>query len=161
MNEKNNHVGEDSISVEIGGKIISFSTGKLARQANASVLVKCGSSGVLVTAVMSENADKNSDFFPLVVDVEERMYAAGKIPGGFLKREGRSGESSILSARLMDRPIRPLFPDGFFNEVQIIANVFSLDNDSPADTLGILGESIALNTSIIPFQGIVAAVRVG
>ena len=94
MNEKNDHVGEDSISIEIGGKIVSFSTGKLARQANASVLVKCGSSGVLVTAVMSENADKNSDFFPLVVDVEERMYAAGKIPGGFFKRRQGKRQSN-------------------------------------------------------------------
>lgn len=145
---------------EMFGKHFHVELGRVAKQSAGSAYVQMGDTVVLVVANVSTEA-KEGDFFPLTVEFQEKFYAAGKIPGGFLKREGRSGESSILSARLMDRPIRPLFPDGFFNEVQIIANVFSLDNDSPADTLGILGESIALNTSIIPFQGIVAAVRVG
>lgn len=161
MNEKNDHVGEDSINIEIGGKIVSFSTGKLAGQANASVLVKCGSSGVLVTAVMSENADKNSDFFPLVVDVEERMYAAGKIPGGFFKREGKASDKAILLSRLTDRPLRPLFDKNLRNEVQIVATVLSVDQINPFDVLVINGASMALTISDIPFEEPIGAVRVG
>ncbi|MDD3520140.1 MAG: polyribonucleotide nucleotidyltransferase [Actinomycetota bacterium] len=161
MNEKNNYIGEDSIEVEIGGKIISFSTGKLAKQTNGSVLVKCGSSGVLVTSVMSENADKNGDYFPLVVDVEERMYAAGKIPGGFFKREGKASDKAILLSRLTDRPLRPLFDKNFRNEVQIVATILSVDQINPFDVLVINGASMALMISDIPFQEPIGAVRVG
>ena len=161
MNEKNNYINEDNIGVEIGGKTISFSTGKLAKQANGSVLVKCGSSGVLVTAVMSENADRNSDFFPLVVDVEERMYAAGKIPGGFFKREGKASDKAILLSRLTDRPLRPLFDKNFRNEVQIVATVLSVDQINPFDVLVINGASMALTISDIPFEEPIGAVRIG
>ena len=161
MNEKNNYISEDNIGVEIGGKTISFSTGKLAKQANGSVLVKCGSSGVLVTAVMSENADRNSDFFPLVVDVEERMYAAGKIPGGFFKREGKASDKAILLSRLTDRPLRPLFDKNFRNEVQIVATVLSVDQINPFDVLVINGASMALTISDIPFEEPIGAVRIG
>ncbi len=145
---------------EMFGKHFHVELGRVAKQSAGSAYVQMGDTVVLVVANVSTET-KEGDFFPLMVEFQEKYYAAGKIPGGFLKREGRSGESSILAARLMDRPIRPLFPEGFYNEVQIIANVFSLDNDSPADVLGILGESIALNTSVIPFHGIVAGVRVG
>jgi len=161
MKEKNSNVAENSIEVEISDKKISFSTGKLARQANGSVLVKCGSSGVLVTAVMSENADKNSDFFPLVVDVEERMYAAGKIPGGFFKREGKASDKAILVSRLTDRPLRPLFNKNLRNEVQIVATVLSVDQVNPFDILVINGASMALTISDIPFEEPIGAVRVG
>lgn len=145
---------------ELFGKHFHVELGRMAKQSAGSAYVQMGDTVVLVVANVSTEG-KAGDFLPLTVEFQEKFYAAGKIPGGFLKREGRTGETSILSSRLMDRPIRPLFPDGFFNEVQIIANVFSLDNDSPPDVLGILGESIALNTSVIPFQGIVAGVRVG
>ncbi|HPN28063.1 MAG TPA: polyribonucleotide nucleotidyltransferase, partial [Thermotogota bacterium] len=145
---------------ELFGKHFRVELGRMAKQSAGSAYVQMGDTVVLVVANVSTEG-KVGDFLPLTVEFQEKFYAAGKIPGGFLKREGRTGETSILSSRLMDRPIRPLFPDGFFNEVQIIANVFSLDNDSPPDVLGILGESIALNTSVIPFQGIVAGVRVG
>jgi len=161
MNEKNNNVVENSIEVKVGDKKISFSTGKLARQANSSVLVKSGSSGVLVTAVMSENADKNSDFFPLVVDVEERMYAAGKIPGGFFKREGKASDKAILISRLTDRPIRPLFNKNLRNEVHIVATVLSVDQINPFDVLVINGASMALTISDIPFEEPIGAVRIG
>lgn len=161
MNEKKNFFSEESIGIDIGGKTISFSTGKLARQANGSVLVESGSSGVLVTAVMSENADKNSDFFPLVVDVEERMYAAGKIPGGFFKREGKASDKAILLSRLTDRPLRPLFDKNLRNEVQIVATVLSVDQINPFDVLVINGASMALSISDIPFEEPIGAVRIG
>ncbi len=161
MNEKKNFLSEESIGIDIGGKTISFSTGKLARQANGSILVKSGSSGVLVTAVMSENADKNSDFFPLVVDVEERMYAAGKIPGGFFKREGKASDKAILLSRLTDRPLRPLFDKNLRNEVQIVATVLSVDQINPFDVLVINGASMALSISDIPFEEPIGAVRIG
>ncbi|MCE5328863.1 polyribonucleotide nucleotidyltransferase [bacterium] len=152
---------EKSIQAEIGGKTISFSTGKLAKQTNASVLVKYGSIGVLVTAVMSENVEKSSDFFPLVIDVEEKMYAAGKIPGGFFKREGKASDKAILISRLTDRPIRPLFDKNMRNEVQVAATILSVDQINPYDVLVMNGASMALTISDIPMEEPIGAVRIG
>ncbi len=151
---------EINSEVDIGGKVMSFSTGKVARQAN-SVLVKFGGNGVLVTAVMNQRPSESIDFFPLVVDVEERMYAAGKIPGGFFKREGRASDKAVLNARLTDRPIRPLFDKNIRNEVQIIATVLSFDQMNPYDISVINGASMALCMSDIPFDEPIAAVRIG
>lgn len=150
-----------SCKVKIGGKEISFSTGKLAKQADGSILVEYNNNAVLVTAVMDENPKEGFDFFPLVVDVEERMYAAGKIPGGFFKREGRASDKAILISRLTDRPIRPIFDKNIRNEIQIIATILSVDQISPYDILVINGASMALCISDIPFDGPIGAVRVG
>lgn len=158
-NSENNK--EKSIQVEIGGKVISFSTGKLAKQANSSVLVRYGNSGVLVTAAMSENNERSSDFFPLVIDVEEKMYAAGKIPGGFFKREGKASDKAILTARLTDRPLRPLFDKNLRNEVQVVATVLSVDQINPYDILVMNGASMALTISDIPLEEPIGAVRIG
>ncbi len=151
---------ERKYEVNIGGKVMSFSTGKIARQAN-SILVKFGGNGVLVTAVMSNETSDSKDFFPLVVDVEERMYAAGKIPGGFFRREGRASDKAVLNARLTDRPLRPLFDENIRNEVQIIATVLSFDQINPYDISVINGASMALCISDIPFNDPVGAVRIG
>jgi polyribonucleotide nucleotidyltransferase len=151
---------ERKYEIDIGGKVMSFSTGKIARQAN-SVLVKFGGNGVLVTAVMSKETLEGKDFFPMVVDVEERMYAAGKIPGGFFKREGRASDKAVLNARLTDRPLRPLFDENIRNEVQIIATVLSFDQVNPYDISVINGASMALCVSDIPFNDPVGAVRIG
>ncbi|HKC75853.1 MAG TPA: polyribonucleotide nucleotidyltransferase [Chloroflexota bacterium] len=145
----------------VGGRELIFETGELAGQANGSVLVTYGETVVLVTAVVSEAPREGIDFFPLTVDVEEKLYAAGKIPGGFPKREGRPPERSILASRLTDRPIRPLFPKGFRNDVQVVATVLSADQENDPDTLAICGASAALCISDIPFKGPVAGVRVG
>lgn len=147
--------------LEIGGKTISFETGKIAKQANSAFVVSCGETVVLVTAVSSDEPREGVDFFPLTVDVEEKMYAAGKIPGGFFRREGRPSEKAILSARLIDRPLRPCFPDGYRNDVQIIASILSVDLVNPPDVLAINGASLALSVSDIPFEGPIAAVRIG
>jgi polyribonucleotide nucleotidyltransferase len=151
---------EKSCEVEIGGKKIIFATGKLTKQTNGSVMVRSGSSGVLVTAVMSENPREGLDFFPLVVDIEERMYAAGKIPGGFFKREGRASDKAILIARITDRSLRPLFDKNIRNEVQVIGTIVSVDQVSPYDVLILNGASMALYISDIPFDDPIAAVRV-
>lgn len=151
---------EGIIKTEIDGKEIVLETGKWARQADATVTVRSGDTLVLVTVVASKEP-KAGDFLPLVVDVEERMYAAGKIPGSFLRREGRPSEQSILTARLIDRPIRPLFPEGFRNEVQVIATILSADQINPPDVLALLGASAALTISDIPFNGPLGAIRVG
>jgi len=145
---------------EIGGRLLSMETGRLARQAHGAVWVQYGDTGVLVTAV-SDRAREGIDFLPLTVDYQEMAYAAGKIPGGFFKREGRSSDREILVSRLIDRPIRPLFPKGYFSEVQVIATVMSADMDHLPDILAINGASAALVISDIPFSGPVAAVRVG
>jgi polyribonucleotide nucleotidyltransferase len=147
--------------VDLGGRALSFETGWLAKQANGSIVVRYGDTVVLVTASMSEAPREGIDFFPLTCDFEERMYAAGKIPGGFFKREGRPGERAILSARLMDRPIRPLFPKGFRNDVQVIATVLSTDQENDPSVLAINGASAALTISNIPFDGPIGAVRIG
>ncbi len=151
---------EKSYEIDINGKKMFFSTGKVAKQAN-SILVKFGGNGVLITAVMNQNPVEKIDFFPLVVDVEERMYAAGKIPGGFFKREGRASDKAILNARLTDRPLRPLFNENIRNEVQLIATVISFDQINPYDISVINGASTALYISEIPFDEPVGAVRIG
>ncbi|HEU4797559.1 MAG TPA: polyribonucleotide nucleotidyltransferase, partial [bacterium] len=148
------------VAVEVAGRQLSFETGWLARQAGGSVVVRYGDTMVLVTATASEEPREGIDFFPLTCDFEEKMYAAGKIPGGFFKREGRPGERAIHSARLMDRPIRPLFPKGFRNDVQVIATVLSADQENDPAILAINGASAALTISNIPFSGPIAAVRV-
>lgn len=146
---------------EVGGKKITLETGKIAKQANGSVVVRCGDTMVLVAVVASKGPREGIDYFPLSVDVEERMYAAGKIPGGFYRREGRPGEASILNARLIDRPLRPNFPSDFRNEIQVVATILSADQENPPDILGIIGASAALSISNIPFNDPVAGVRIG
>jgi polyribonucleotide nucleotidyltransferase len=150
-----------SKSVEIGNKTLTIETGKLARQADGAVTVRYGDTIVLVTAVASELVQEDADFFPLSVEYREKTYAAGKIPGGFFKREARPSEKEILSARLIDRPIRPLFPANFTSETQIIATIISTDKENDADVLAAVGASAALSISDIPFEGPIAAVRVG
>ncbi len=150
-----------SVTAHVGGQEITFETGKLAKQADGAVLVRSGDTMVLATAQGRMEAREGADFFPLTVDVEERMYAAGKIPGGFFKREGRPTERAILTARMIDRPIRPLWPKGFRNEVQCIATVLSADLITPHDILCINGISAALMISPLPFLGPVGAVRIG
>jgi polyribonucleotide nucleotidyltransferase len=149
------------VSVQVGNQEISFETGKLAKQADGAVVVRSGDTMVLATAQGRAEAREGADFFPLTVDVEERMYAAGKIPGGFFKREGRPTERSILTARMIDRPLRPLWPKGFRNEVQVILTVLSADMVTAHDILCINGASAALMISPLPFLGPVGAVRVG
>lgn len=145
----------------IGGRVMSIETGRVAEQANGAVLVRYGDTVLLATVVGSNEPREGIDFFPLTVDVEERMYAAGKIPGGFIKREGRATEHAILACRLADRPLRPLFPKGYRNDVQIVITVLSVDQENDPDILGIVGASAALSISDIPFAGPVGAVRVG
>src|SRR5947199_4207987 len=149
------------VSVEIGGREISFETGKLAKQADGAVVVRAGETMVLATAQGRAEAREGADFFPLTVDVEERAYAAGKIPGGFFKREGRATERATLTARMIDRPIRPLWPNGFRNEVQVICTVLSADMITPHDILCINDASAALMLSPLPFLGPIGAVRIG
>jgi polyribonucleotide nucleotidyltransferase len=150
-----------SVAVEIGGKEIKFETGKLAKQADGAVVVSSGETVVLGTAQGRTEPREGADFFPLTVDVEERMYAAGKIPGGFFKREGRPTERAILTARMIDRPVRPLWPKGYRNEVQCVATVFSVDLVTPHDILCINAISAALSISPLPFLGPIGAVRMG
>ena len=145
----------------IGGRVMSIETGRVAEQASGAVLVRYGETVILATVVGSDEPREGIDFFPLTVDVEERMYAAGKIPGGFIKREGRASEHAILACRLADRPLRPLFPKGYRNDVQIVIMVLSVDQENDPDILGIVGASAALSVSDIPFSGPVGAVRVG
>ena len=148
-------------SATIGDKEISFETGAVAKQAHGAVLVQQEGTVVLATAVGRTEGREGADFFPLTVDVEEKTYAAGKIPGGFFKREGRAGEKAILTARMVDRPIRPLWPKGYKNEVQVIVTTFSADQVHPHDILAINGSSAALMLSPMPFLGPVGAVRIG
>src|SRR2546427_4413925 len=149
------------VSVTVGGREITFETGKLAKQADGAVVVRSGETMVLATAQGRMEPREGADFFPLTVDVEERMYAAGKIPGGFFKREGRPTERAILTARMIDRPIRPLWPKGFKNEVHVVATTLSADLISAHDILAINGASAALMISPLPFLGPVGAVRMG
>ena len=146
---------------QFGNNTVTLETGKVARQANGSVVCSMGETVVLVTCVASKTADENRDFFPLTVDYQERTYAAGKIPGGFFKREGRPSEKETLTSRLIDRPVRPLFPKGFKNEVQIVATVMSLDPAVDPDILAMIGASAAITLSGIPFNGPIGAARVG
>src|SRR5881392_1510869 len=147
------------VSVEIGGTEIEFETGRLAKQASGAVLVKAGDTHVLATATAGNERDV--DFLPLTVDVEERAYAAGKIPGSFFRREGRSGEKATLTARMIDRPIRPLFPKGWNRETQLVALPISVDHVNPYDILAMNGASAALMISDIPVPEPVGAVRIG
>jgi len=149
-----------SKSVQIGNNTLTIETGKLAKQADGAVTVRYGDTMVLVTAVSSEEEREGIDFFPLSVEYREKTYAAGKIPGGFFKREGRPSEKEILSARLIDRPIRPLFPENFKCETQVIALIISVDKSNDADVLAAVGASAALGISDIPFEGPIASVRV-
>src|SRR5579884_3367594 len=151
-----------TVEVDLGGgRSLVLETGKIAKQANGSVVVRSGDSVVLVTACMAEEPKPGAGFFPLTVDYREYTYAAGKIPGGFIKREGRPSEKEILTSRLIDRPIRPLFPEGFLNETQIIAMVLSADPEQDPNSLAIVGAAAALAISDIPFPYILGGVRVG
>ncbi|HNT66142.1 MAG TPA: polyribonucleotide nucleotidyltransferase [bacterium] len=145
----------------IGGKPFIIETGKLAKQANGAAWVQLGETVILATAVCDKTAKEDIDFFPLSVDYREKAYAVGKIPGGFFKREGKPSDTEVLSARLVDRPIRPLFPEAYRNETQVFIWVLSADREHDADVLGITGASIALNLSDIPIQAVIAGVRVG
>lgn len=148
-------------SIDLAGRTLTLETGHLAKQASGSVLVRYGDTVVLVTATGSQEPREGIDFFPLTVDFEEKMYAAGKVPGSFLRREGRASEQATLSARLIDRPIRPLFPKGYRNDVQIVATVLCVEPDNPPDMAAMIGASCALHLSHIPFQGPIAGVHVG
>jgi len=143
------------------GRKLIVETGKMAKQANGSVFIQYGETAVLVTATMSKEASENQDFFPLTVDYIEKMYAAGKIPGGFFKREAKPSTSATLMARVIDRSIRPLFPEGFRNQVHVVLNVLSYDGDADPAVLGVFGASLALSISDIPFDGPIAGVTVG
>lgn len=145
----------------VGGRLLQLEIGKVCEQANGQVMVKYGESVVNVTACASKEPRPDIDFFPLSCDYEERMYAAGKIPGGFIKREGRPSEKATLSSRLMDRPLRPLFPKGYYNDVVVVATVMSVDPDCETDIMAMVGASVALATSDIPWEGPIGAVRVG
>lgn len=149
------------VEMEVGGKKLVLESGRVARQADGAVLAQYQDTVVLATVVASKELREDVDFLPLTVDYQEKAYAAGKIPGGFFKREGRPGEKETLTSRLIDRPLRPLFPDGYYNETQIIASVLSADQGCSTDFLGIIGASGALTLSGIPFNGPVGAVRVG
>ena len=145
----------------IGGRLLQLEIGKVCEQANGQVMVKYGESVVNVTVCASKEPRPDIDFFPLSCDYEERMYAAGKIPGGFIKREGRPSERAILNSRLMDRPLRPLFPKGYYNDVVVVATVMSVDPDCETDIMAMLGSSVAIATSDIPWDGPTGSVRVG
>ena len=151
-----------SVSSAIGAeeKVLSLETGVLAGQANGAVVVTIGRTKVLVTATSNKNVRPGTDFFPLTVDFEERNYAAGKIPGSFFRREGRASETAILACRLTDRPLRPLFPEGFRNDVHIVATVLGADQENPYDVPAINAASAALCISDIPFQGPLGCVRI-
>lgn len=147
--------------LKIGRDKVVFETGALCEQANGSCLVRCGETVVMVNATMSKLPRPGIDFFPLSVDYEEKMYAVGKIPGGFKKREGRPSDKAILTSRLIDRPLRPLFPKGFFNDVTVVATALSVEPDHAPEVLAMLGSSFALSISDIPFQGPTGSVQVG
>lgn len=150
-----------SYSIELGGRTLTMEIGKIAKQANGAVLVRYGDTAVVVAATGTKTPREGVDFFPLTVDFEEKMYAVGKIPGGFIKREGRPAETAILTSRLIDRPIRPMFPEGYHNDVQIVATAVSVDPDNAPDIPAMIGASCALSISDIPFEGPIAGVRVG
>ncbi|MDQ4003687.1 MAG: polyribonucleotide nucleotidyltransferase, partial [Actinomycetota bacterium] len=149
------------LEIPVGERSIVLETGKLAKQAGGAVTTRLGDTVVLATATRSAAPRPGVDFLPLSVDIEERMSSAGKIPGGFIKREGRPSERAILTARLTDRPLRPLFPKGYRNEIQVIGTVFGADQETPYDTISMVGASAALALSDIPFDGPIGAVRVG
>ena len=147
-----------SKTFELYGKTYTFESGELAKQATGACLVKQGDTTMLDTVVVSKER-KNYDFFPLTVDFNEKMYAAGRIPGGYLKREGRPSEKATLTARMIDRPIRPSFPDGFRNEVHIVATSLVADQVNPFDVINVMGASLAMTLGGVPFEGPLACVR--
>src|ERR1700686_2524272 len=149
------------VEVDLGGRKITLETGKMAKQAGGAVVVRSGDAVVLVTACMADQPKVGAGFFPLTVDYREYTYSAGKIPGGFIKREGRLSEKEVLTSRLIDRPIRPLFAEGFLYETQIIAMVLSADPEQDPNSLAIAGAAAALAISDIPFHHVLAGVRVG
>ena len=149
------------IEIPFGAQNLIIESGKLAKQANGAVTVTCGGTVVLVTACMAKSPRNGIDFFPLMVDYQEKTYSAGRIPGGFFKREGRPTQKEILTCRVIDRPLRPLFPEGLYNDVQVVASVLSSDGENDPDVLALVGASAALMVSDIPFYGPVGAVRVG
>jgi polyribonucleotide nucleotidyltransferase len=151
----------ERVEIDLGGKSLVIETGKVAKQAHGAATVRLGDTIILATVVEAKQVDEEQDFFPLFVDYREKAYAAGKIPGGFFKREGRPSEKEIVSARLIDRSLRPLFPEGYFNEVQIMVMVLSSDQENDADVLGLVGASVALGISPTPFYEPIGAVRVG
>jgi polyribonucleotide nucleotidyltransferase len=148
------------IERQFAGRPLTLEIGRMAKLAGGSCLVQYGETVVLCTAT-AQSKPTHLPFFPLTLEYREKSYAAGKIPGGFFKREGRPGEKEILSARLTDRPLRPLFPDGYMHETQVVASILSADQENDADVLALLGGSVALNMSNIPFNTLVASVRVG
>ena len=151
----------EKINVEVGGKVIEFEVGRLAKQASGAVLATCGDTQVLATSTMGDEPQEPADFFPLTVDYFEKMYAAGKIPGGFYKREGRPNDEEILGSRLIDRPLRPMFPINFRRPVQIVVYVLSADGSIDPAVLGINAASLASLISDEPFYEAVSAVKVG
>ncbi|TMA43087.1 MAG: polyribonucleotide nucleotidyltransferase, partial [Deltaproteobacteria bacterium] len=153
--------GYQRVQIEFHDRPLSIETGRMAKQAGGAALVQFGETVVLVTATASAAAREGIDFFPLTCDYQEKTFAAGKIPGGFFKREGRPAEKEILTSRLIDRPVRPLFPKGFNCETQVIATVLSHDKENDPDVLSIVGASTALVLSDVPWNGPIAAVRVG
>lgn len=157
-NEKN-MFNVHKVEKEIGGKVLSLETGRIARQAHGAVVAQMGETMVLATAVTAPPRFEDIDFFPLSVDYREKYSAAGKFPGGFMKREGRPTTKETLTARTIDRPIRPLFPDGYFNEVQIMCSVLSADTENDPDVLAMIASSAALSISKIPFLGPLGACR--
>jgi polyribonucleotide nucleotidyltransferase len=154
-------MNEQKVTVDFGGRTITIATGKMAKQASGAVMVSCGETMVLVTAVAVKSAKEGQDFFPLTVNYQEKAYAGGKIPGGFFKREGRPTENETLTCRFIDRPIRPLFPENFLNDTQVMATVVSADEDNDPGILAMIGASAALEVSDIPFFGPIAGVKVG
>ena len=149
------------VEVEVAGRTLRLETGRVAKQADGSIWASYGDTVVLATAVSAQTAKPGIDFLPLTVDYQEKAYAAGKIPGGYFKREGRPAEKEVLTSRLIDRPLRPLFPEGFYFETQVIASVLSADKTGSADVVGITAASAALAISNIPFNGPVAGVKIG
>lgn len=151
---------EKTFEIKLGEKTLYVNTGKIARQASGAVLLTCGETTVLVTATRSKDVKKGQDFFPLTVDYIEKFYASGKFPGGFVKRESKPSTEEILISRLVDRPIRPLFPEGFLNAVHVVINTVSYDGINMPENLATIGASLALGISDIPFYGPVAGVTV-
>jgi len=150
----------EKVSINVGGRELTFETGKMARQAHGSVVVRYGDTVILATACMDNKATEK-DFLPLTVDYREYTYSAGKIPGGFFKREGRPSEREILTSRLIDRPLRPLFPEGWSTETQIVAMVLSADSENDPEVIAVTAASAAAYCSDLPFTDPIAAVRVG
>src|SRR5437879_10958113 len=160
MSENTHTPASHRVTVEVGGRTLTLETGKIAKQANGAIVARYGDTVVLTTACMATTAN-DRDFLPLTVDYRENTYSAGKIPGGFFKREGRPSEKEILTSRLIDRPMRPLFPEGWRNETQIVSMVLSADSDNDPDVIAVTGASAACYVSDLPFEQPIAAVRIG